>query len=46
MSGFLTRPVHRTKPVLGAFVWMDWNRRYFVFTGVLMDKGQLYTHTR
>ena len=27
MSGLLTRPVDSTKPVLGAFVWMDGNRR-------------------
>ena len=34
ISGFLTRPVDRTKPVLGDFVWMDWNRRYSIFVGV------------
>ena len=33
MSGLLTRPVDRTKPVLGDSVWMDRNRRYFIFTG-------------
>ena len=33
MSGLLTSPVDRTKPVLGVFVWMDWNRRYFISTG-------------
>ena len=33
MSGFLTRPVDRTKPALDAFVCMDRNRRYFIFTG-------------
>ena len=33
MSGFLTRPVDRMKQVLGAFVWMDRNRRYFICTG-------------
>ena len=27
INGFLTRPVDRTKPVLGAFVWMDRNSR-------------------
>ena len=31
MSALLTRPVDRTNPVLGVFVWMDWNRRYFSF---------------
>ena len=35
MSGLLTRPVDRTKPVLGAFFWVDRNRRYFIFTGGL-----------
>ena len=44
MSGLLTRPVERTKPVLGAFVWMDWNMRYFIFTGVSMEKGRPYAH--
>ena len=46
MSGLLTRPVDKTKPVLGAFVWMDWNRRYFIFTGGSMEKGSPYTRTR
>ena len=36
MSGFLDRPVDRTNPVLGAFFWMDRNRRYLIFTRVLM----------
>ena len=39
MSGFLTRPVDRTKPVLRAFVWMDRNRRYFIFTVGSTEKG-------
>ena len=43
MSGLLTRPVERTNPGLGAFVWMDWNRRYFIFTGGFMEKGRPYT---
>ena len=43
MSGFLTRPVDRTNTVLGAFVWMDRNRQYFVFTGGFMEKGRPYT---
>ena len=30
MSGLLNRPVDRTNPVLGAFVWMDWKRWYFI----------------
>ena len=34
MSGFLTMPVDRTNLVLGAFVWMDSNMRYFIFTGL------------
>ena len=46
MSGLLTRPVDRTKPVLGAFVWMDRNRRYFICTGGSMEKGRTYTRTR
>ena len=33
MSGLLTRPVDRTNPALGAFVWMDRNRRYLIFSG-------------
>ena len=45
MSGLLTNLVDRTKPVFGAFVWMDWNRRYFIFTGGSMDKGWPYTNT-
>ena len=44
MSGLLTRPIDRTKPVLGDFVWVDWNRRYFIFTGRSMYKGWTYTH--
>ena len=40
VSGFLNRPLDRTKPVLGAFVWMDRNRQYFIFTGGLMEKGR------
>ena len=28
MSRLLTRTVYKTKLVLGAFVWMDWNMRY------------------
>ena len=43
MSGLFTRPVNRTKPVLGAFIWMDRNRRYFIFIGGSMEKGQPYT---
>ena len=46
MSGLLTRPLDRTKPVLGAFVWMDQNRQYFIFTGGLTEKGRPYTHMR
>ena len=46
MSGLLTRPVDRTKPVLGNFVWMDYNRRYLIFTGGLMEKGWPYTRTQ
>ena len=46
MSGLLTRPVDMTKLVLGAFIWMIQNRRYFIFTGVLMEKEQLYTRIR
>ena len=43
MSGLLTRPVDKTKPMLGDYVWMDRDMRYFVFTGGLMDKGLPYT---
>ena len=32
--------------MLGPFFGMDWNRRYFIFTGVSMEKGQPYTHKR
>ena len=46
VSGLLTRPVDRAKPVLGAFVWVDQNRRYFIFTGVLTEKGRPYTRPR
>ena len=46
MSGLLTRPVYRTKPMLGTFVWIDRVRRYFIFTGGLMEKGRPYTRTR
>ena len=46
MSGLLTRPVDRTKPVLGDFVWMDRNMRYFIFTGGSTDKGRPYTRTQ
>ena len=46
MIGLLTRPVDRTKPVLGAFVWMDRNMRYFIFTGGSMDKGRPCTCLR
>ena len=46
MSGFLTRPVDRTEPVLGAFVWMDRNRPYFIFTGESMDKWRPYIHRK
>ena len=38
ISGLLTRQVDRTNPVLGPFFWMDWNRRYFIFTGGYMEK--------
>ena len=43
ISALLTRPVDRTKPVLGDFHCMDRNRQYFIFTGGLMDKGWPYT---
>ena len=46
MSGLLINPVESTKPVLGGFFWMDRNRRYFIFTGGLMEKGRTYTRTR
>ena len=39
MSGLLTRLVDRTKPVLGAFVWMDSNRQYLILRGSLLRKG-------
>ena len=39
-SGLLTRLVDITKPVLGAFVWMDQNRRYCIFNGGSMEKGR------
>ena len=40
------RPVDKENPVLGAFVWMNQNRWYLIFTEVSMDKGQLYTCMR
>ena len=43
-SEFLTRPVDRMKPVLGDFVWMDHNRRYFIFDVGSMEKGRPYIH--
>ena len=43
MSGLLTRLVERKNPVLGDFVWMDRNRRYLIFTGGLMERGQSHT---
>ena len=46
MSIFLTRPVGSTKMVLGDFVWMDWNKRYLIFTGVSTEKGWSYTCMR
>ena len=46
MSEFLTRPVDRTKPVLGDFFWMDRNKWYLIFTGGPMEKGRPYTHMR
>ena len=39
MSRLLTGPVYMMEPVLGDFFGMDRNRRYFIFTGGLMDKG-------
>ena len=30
--------------MLGDFIWMDWNMRYFIFTGRSMDKGRPHTH--
>ena len=45
-SVLLTRPVDRTKPVLGAFVLMYQNRQYLIFTGSYMDKGWPYNRTR
>ena len=44
MSGLLTRPSDKKNLVLGAFVWIDWNRRYFIFTGGYMEKGRLYNN--
>ena len=38
MSELLTRPIERTNPVLDAFVLMDRNRRYFIFTGCSMEE--------
>ena len=46
MRGFLTRLVDSMKLMLGAFVWMDRNRRYFIFTGGLMEKWRMYTRTQ
>ena len=46
VSVFLNGPVDRTKPVLGDFVCMDQNRRYFIFTGGSMEKWRPYTRTQ
>ena len=46
MIGLLVSPVDRTNPVLGAFVWMDLNMWYFIFTGGSMEKGRSYTRPR
>ena len=46
MSGFLTRPVDRTQPLLGTFFWVDRTRRYFIFTQGPMEKGRLHTCTQ
>ena len=46
MSGLLTIPVDRTKPLLVAFVWMDRNRLYFIFTGgVDGERAAVHSHT-
>ena len=37
MSEFFNGTVDRKKPVLGDFVWMDRNMRYFIFTGGSTD---------
>ena len=39
MSGLLTRPVDRTKSVLGDFAWMDRNKWSFIFTGESIERG-------
>ena len=44
MSGFLTRPVNRTKPVLVDLFLMDRNMRYLIFNGGSIEKGNPYTH--
>ena len=46
MIGLLTRPVERTNPELDDFFCMDRNRRYFIFTGISMEKGRPYNRTR
>ena len=46
MSILSTRPLDRTKPVLGDFVSMDRNRRLLLFTGESMEIGWKYTHMR
>ena len=45
MSGLLTRQVDKTKPALGAFVWIDQNRRYFNFyRGVNGERAAVHSH--
>ena len=44
MSGLLNRRVYRSKTLLGAFVCMDRNRRYFIFTGRSTEKGRPHTN--
>ena len=42
-SGLLNSPIYRTKPVFGAFAWMDQNKRYFIFNEGSMEKCRPYT---
>ena len=43
ISLLLNRPLDRTNTVFGDFIWVDQNRRYFIFTMGSMDKGLPYT---
>ena len=34
------------QPTMLSFIWMDWDRRYFIASASLLDSGILYSHNR